>query len=397
MTLAFGATLFCTAGFWPGIAAAQSLSTASDGNQQRLIVTPSVRSAYDTNVLRQNDEGNEPRDNFRVTTGVDIIARRTFGRTAVNVAGTLGYDFNSRYKFLDRTRIEVGGGLRTPVGAICSVSVDARYDQYQFDLGDVDEIIASTTRQQFYDVLASCNRSSGFSPLAGLSYSKRSTQAQNVFGSTTLGERVGISYAKPSLGVISLIGSHSRIRRPGVEDLLGAEDGTEVTQLQLSLNRNVSPRLSFVAGGGYVRANPDRAAVETFSGASFNGAVTWAPVPRLVIDAVAKRDITSQNGINATYVIREDYSVGASWRASQRSRVRMSATRIDRDFAGRGTLPLATVIGEDSTNIITAAYTYDTARIFRFGLSISKRWRDADVARYDYKSTVIGASVGAKF
>lgn len=377
--------------------AAQAQSVQEDGNRPRLVVTPSVRTIYDSNVLRYNDDADGPRDNVRVTAGVDVLVRRTFGRTALNVAGTVGYDFNSRFKFLNRTRIELAGGARTPVGAICQVALDASYYQFQFDLGDVDRIVGATTRLQTYDLGVSCNRAAGFSPLAGVTYTDRSSGSSGLFSSNTLGARAGVSYAKPSLGVLTLSASRARIRRPGVRDLLGNDDGTNITQVSLGLSRNVAPRFGFSAGFGYVTANPKRAGVSAFSGLSFNGEATWRPKPRFVVTGSADRQVTSQNGINATYVIRDNYQLGVSYQLSRASRFRVSAVHVNRDFRGREALPLATGIGRDSTDILTGSYSYDAARLLRYTFSVSQRWRDADVSRFDYKSTVAAVGIGAKF
>lgn len=383
--------------FGAGEGHAQSLSTVSDGNSDRLRLTPSVRASYDTNVLRLNDTAVGPRDNVRVTAGVDVIARRTFGRTAIDLGGTIGYDVNSRFEFLDRTRIELDGRVRTPVGAICSLTFSARYLQAQFELDDVEQVIGATDRQQYYDLLASCNRSAGFSPLAGVTYSRRSTDAQQFRSSDTLSGRAGVSYARPSLGVVSLIVSRARIGRPDILTPTPIRDGTDITQARVSLRRDVSPRVSFNAGIGYVNAEPDRAGVGSFSGLSYEGEVAWRPTPRLTATASAGRDVTTQTGINSTYVIRDDYRLAVDARLSARSRLRGFAARVERDFRGRQPLPGAIVIGEDATDIVGATYSYDTARLFRISASASKRWRRADVAFFDYESTIVSLSIGARF
>jgi hypothetical protein len=381
---------------WTSCATGQSLSTTADGNQPRISVVPSIRTVYDSNALRLNSDSDGPKDNVRVTPGVDVAIRRTLGRIAINASGSIGYDYNSRYRFLNRTRIEATGRATGPIGALCRATLDTRYQQFQFDLGDVDQIIGTTTRQQYYDAEFQCALT-GITPTVGVTYTDRSSSSSLLFNSNSVSVRGGLNYSRPSLGIASLTVSRGRLRRPGTDLLIGFDDGTDTTQVQLSLVRNIAPRLGFTAGIGYVRADPLRAGVDTFSGPSFNSQITWRPHPRFVVDGSAQRQVTNQTGFNATYVLREDYQLGVSWRLTRASRVTLSASQANRDFRGREALPLATPINHDKTQTLTGAYSFDTARVFRFTFAASKRWRDADAARYDFSSTVMSVSVGAKF
>lgn len=374
-----------------------ALSTVAAGNADRLTVSPSFNMVFDSNVLRRAQPDGVDTGNFRFTPGISLVLRRSLGRVAINVAGTAGYDFNSRYRFLNKERIDFSGGIRAPVGAICSANLTASYDQYQFDLGDVTLTQSSITRNQTYDLALSCNRSAGFSPVAGATYRTLSSSGSSLFDYTQVSERAGIAYAQPSLGTLTLTGTLSQLRRPNIIDVLGINDDTNIRTLTLALDRAVSQRVQLSVGVGYTHASPARGGVSAFSGLSYNGRVNWNITPRIVMTGSAVRQVTNENGISATYVIRDDYQASASWQFSRASQVQLAAFRSHRDFRGESLTPTLIAIREDRTNGVSGNYHYDTARWLRLGLGVSHQWRTADNALYNYQSTIVSGSIGTRF
>ncbi len=374
-----------------------ALSVVAAGNADRFSVSPSLNAVYDTNVLRRAQPDGTETGNFRITPGISIALRRALGRVALNLSGTAGYDFNSRYRFLNRSRIDFVGGIRAPVGAICNANFTANYDQYQFDLGDVTQTLGSTTRNQNYDLALGCQRKAGFSPVAGVTYHVGSSGGISLFDYTQLSERGGIAYAQPSLGVVTLTAAASQLRRPNIVDTVGIDDSTDIRSLTLSLDRGVSQRVQLSVALGYTEANPNRGGVSSFSGLSYNGRINWNIIPLFSVTATAVRQVTSQNGISATYVIRDDYQASANWQFSRASQVSLSASRINRDFRGEGLTPTLAPVLADRTTIAAASYHYDTARWLRLGLGVSHQWRTADNALYNYQSTIISGSIGTRF
>ena len=372
------------------------LSQVSAGNQPRFTIVPSVRTVYDSNVLRSFDVG-DAGDNVRVTPGIDFRVRRAFGRVALTADGSAGYDFNSRYRFLNRSRIDFGGTARAPVGAICSVGLDAQFRQFQFELDDTQETVGTSTRDQSYSLTGSCPRAAGFSPIGSVTYSSNRSDGLSFFDSYQISEQVGVSYAKPSLGTLALVATAQQLRRPNIADLIGFADGTNIRGLSLGLNRAVSPRVRFNLAAGISEANPTRAGVESFVGASYDGKVEWLITPYFVVSGTAARAVTSQNGIGATYVIREDYSTAIDWQVSGASRFGVVARQTKRDFRGEDLNLERQPIGSDEITAFSANYSYAASRNLRFGFGLSHRWRNAENPFYDYKATVLSSSIGTQF
>jgi hypothetical protein len=372
------------------------LSQASADNQPRFTIVPSVRTVYDSNVLRSFDVG-DAGDNVRVTPGIDFRIRRAFGRVALTADGSAGYDFNSRYRFLNRSRIDFGGTARAPVGAICSAGLDVQFRQFQFELDDTQETVGSSTRNQSYSLTGSCPRAAGFSPIGSLSYSSNRSNGLSIFDSYQFREQIGVSYAKPGLGTLALVATAQQLRRPNIADLIGFEDGTDIRSLLLGLTRAVSPRIRFNLAAGITEANPTRAGVENFVGASYDGKVEWLITPRFVVSGTAARAVSSQNGIGATYVIREDYGAAVDWQVSGASRVGIAARQTKRDFRGEDLNLERQPIGSDEVTALSANYSYAASRSLRLGFGLSHRWRDAENSFYDYEATVLSSSIGTQF
>lgn len=368
----------------------------ADNNQPRFSLVPSVRTAYNTNVLR-NDELSGPRDNVRVTPGIDLNYQRQFGRVALGISGSAGYDFNSRFRFLDQSRIDFNGSVQAPLGSVCSITAEASYDKLSFDLNDTQANAGSTSTTQVYDVHANCLRRGGFTPVAGFTYRSIEAGQSSFFDYRQYTESLGLAYGQPSLGTITLNATAMQMRRPDLAELTGFNDNTDIYTLALGLDRAVSPRIQISARAGATKVIPRRASVRRFLGASYSGQVKWLPTPRFNVTGTAVREVTSQNGISATYVIRKSYALSAGLQVSAKSRIGLAGSHTLRDFRGGDLTPALQPIRTDRTSIVSANYSYDLSRRLRLGFALSHRWRKADNPFYDYKSTALSSSIGAHF
>lgn len=378
------------------------LSIAVAENRPRFGIVPSLRTVYDSNVLRFVVSQNGPRDNLRVTPGIDIDYNRLIGRVLLGVRGSAGYDLNSRFKVLNRSRINFSGSAQAPVGAICSFNAAASYNRATFDLNDTQtDVIRSqagaVSTIQDYSIDAGCKRAAGLSPTAEIQYQKLDNSQLQLLDVRRYTGNFGIAYARPSLGTIALNAVYSHIGRPVVNDLTGINDDTDIYGFSVGINREVSPRLRLNISGGLSKAVPRRDSVPRFTGVAYNGLLEWSPNSRIVITGVLSRQVTGQNGINATYVIREDYTLSAGYRLSAKSQITLAGTRTKRDFRGQALVSSFEPLGADTLNNLSANYNYDVTPRLRLGLGLGHRWRKADNPVYNYKSTVLSSSIGAHF
>lgn len=378
------------------------LSTSVAQNRPRFGIIPSFRTVYDSNVLRFVDLNDASGDNLRLTPGIDLDYNRLFGRVLIEVNGSAGYDFNTRFDTLNQSRINFSGTAHAPIGAICSFKAIASYSRATFDLNDIqisdgrDEVGAVSTIQN-YSVNSACKRDSGFSPIAEIKYQKLSSNRQNLLDVQRRSGSAGIAYAQPSIGTLSVNAVYTEISRRLLDKINNIEDNTDVYGISLGINRSISPRLRINLSGGLSKAVPRRVGVPRFTGATYNGLVEWLPNPRIRFTGIVIREATGQNGISATYVIREDYTFSAAYRLSAKSQFTLTANRNQRDFRGESLTPSLRRLGSDKLINLTANYSYDITSRLRIGLGVSHRWRKADNPIYDYKSTVLTSSIGAHF
>jgi hypothetical protein len=390
-----------TLGIAVGVAGGASAQTAGANNQPRLSIVPSVRTSYETNALRntnasQDGELGGSRDNLRVTPGIDVAYRRRFGRVAVVISGLAGYDFNSRLRFLNRSRINFNGSAQGRVSGTCSIALNASYNRSSFDLIETQVNAGSASITQIYDVRANCTRA-GFSPVVGVTYKSLEASQTSLFDYKQYTESLGLAYTQPSIGTVTLKASTMQLRRPNLAALTGVNDGTDVYIVSLGLDRSVSHRIQISASGGVTKANPQRSNVPAYFGASYGAELKWLPTPKFIITASAVRELTSQNGISATYAIVQDYSLNAALQLSAKSQISLSGSRTLRNFRGDDLTPALRPIRADRRTTLSAKYNYDLSRRFRIGLGLTRRWRNADNSFYDYKSTILSSSIGAHF
>lgn len=371
-------------------------TSASVSDPRRFSLVPSVRTAYDTNILRSVDLGG-PRDNVRVTPGIDLAYQRRFGRVALGITGSAGYDFNSRFRFLNQSRIDVSGSAQAPVGSICSITAETSYNKLSFDPNDTQASAGSTSTTQIYDVRANCARRGGFTPVAGFTYKSIEGSQTSFFDYEQYTGSLGLAYAQPSIGTVTLNATGMQLRRPNFAELTGFNDNSDIYSLALRLDRSVAARIQISASGGVTKADPRRASAPGFLGASYSGQLKWLPTPRLTVTGSAVRQVTSQPGISATYVILEAYRLNAGLQMSAKSRIELSGSHTIRDFRGDDLTPALQPIRADRTNTVSANYNYDLSRRLRIGLALRHRWRKADNSFYDYTSTVLSSSIGANF
>ncbi len=368
------------------------------GNEQRFIILPSVTAAYETNTVPySNGSRNGNVGNGRVTPGIDVVINRLIGATRFTLSGQAGYDFNTRFKSLNQPRINLGSSAAVPIGGRCTLGLGASYRQFRFDQSDLTQTINAKSRQQGYSGNFSCPRAVGFSPVVGASYIKQTSDDLAIFDYTTIAVNGGLSYAKPSLGVVSVTVGHQTSRRPEIRRVTGIDDRTDVNSINVGLSRAVSPRLQLQLSGGYFKADPHRAGVRSTSGLSYDATVVYAPSPRFTVTASAARNVTNEGGVSATYVTVEDYRLGLGWRLSAPSAVNLEAQRTHRSFRGEDILNATSPIGRDRVTQVAASYSLDALTRLRFTAGVRHLWRDSANRLYDYQTTIFSASVGARF
>ncbi|GLJ00630.1 hypothetical protein [Sphingobium sp. BS19] len=361
----------------------------------RLRVTTAMSAEYDSNILRRNpDSVAGPTDNTQFSPKVSVAMNRRFGRTAVKIDGTIGYDFNSRFKFLDRQRIIANLGVDLPVGSQCPISFKATHQQFQFDLNDINSTRSQLQIINRASVDIVCSRP-GISPSIGANYATSSAGGLARGKSETWDIHGGVQLTLPSAGVLAVGAQYGQLARPGLE-ALGIMDGSISKRVYISIDRSVAPRFKVSGYIGYMLVNPERDAVPAFSGAAFKINSSYSFTPRLILNFSASRDAQAGSGIASTYVITEQYRGALDIDVLNDTSMSLSIARQNRRFFGND------FVSDRALNfdhIDSAAFVINRQIGTRFSVGLNGRVlkRRADLDVFEYKSLSGSASVGAKF
>ena len=377
------------------------------GNADRFVISPSLQVDYETNAFPFGINGVNTADgvakdktqhsNARLSPGVDIALSKPVGRVQVALDSRVGYDFNTATSIYNNIRASVNGSATMQVAGVCAVSAHGTYQQFRLDETELAANISATAREQGYDVSASCNRLSGFAPVLGASYVRETAGALSFFAYRSFSERGGISYAKPSLGTLSLVASFQQFRRPEFAAIANGANGTDVKQINLELSRAVAPHLQMRIGVGYYVADPQRLDLKSTSGPAYDADLRVILSSRANLNLTFQRDLTNDNGTDATYETRDDYSVTGSYKLSGKSNLSLTGEYSTRNLKGEilanGVLP----IGSDDLKLVSASYSINLLKSLRLTATVRHYWRTSAQVAYNYQNTALSASIGARF
>lgn len=369
---------------------------AAAGNRERVTVEPSIAIAYDSNVLRRDaDAVAGSTDNVRYTPSLNLSYNRQIGRTQIRLAGSAGYDFNSRFRYLNRERLAGSIAVRSPVGAPCPVSLSFDHEQAQYELDELDTVASSVQTIQNITADASCTRP-GLSPSLGTSYRIVKNSASSLSDSNYLEGHLGLRLNITSLGSVTIYGQVARLARPEFEQATGISDTTQMRRVYVSLSRAVAPRLQLTGNIGYLQALPQREKVPDFSGFSYRASVRYVFSPQVILNLSAMRDVENSTGISATYMVRRDLRTGLDLNVFHRTSLSFQAVRQLRRFVGND-LGTGSNIGSEASDALTVGITRSIGRRLRLGLNGGLLSRRADVELFDFDATRLGLSLSSRF
>jgi hypothetical protein len=364
--------------------------------ENRLSASATVEGGYESNAIHASDQRFPgEKDNYRLTPRVDVSANQPLGRIHVSASVSAGYDFNSRFKFLNSFRVGSNGSASVPVGGTCHFDPSVNYFRFQTDLSDLQQNERNINQLFGFGAEISCKRAAGFSPYLQVRQDDgtNSRFEQKVSNYRSRSVTAGIDYNRPTLGTIRLYGSYRKIDRPELKELFGIVDGAQVESAGIMLIRNIAPRLGGTLSANYTRVDPVQNTTAGYSGIGYSGELTYRPSPRVSITAHAERSVTSETSISATYSLSDILRVSGEVRVSTRSIITGSASYIHRSFRGENIVPGFIPRGADSTEAFNIGYGYDLGKRMRLSVAGFYRKRDSDNSFYDYDSA--GATVGA--
>lgn len=372
-------------------------SAPNDGEvQEKIVIEPNVSASWDSNILRRNpDVFSGTTANTRVSPSLNLGLNRQFGRTRLQVAAALGYDFNSNFKFLNQERLSASAGAQLPVGSECPVSVRGTYQQLQYDFNDTDRIARTPQKRTSISVDLMCSRP-GLSPNFGASLLINNNAATSITNTRYFEAHGGISLGVPSIGSVTLAAQRARITRPNFRTASGIADHTDITRMYLAFDRSVAPRFSLSGKVGYAKAEPSRRGVPVSSSLFVDGQVSYDVTPRFKLSLRGLQDVQESTGISATYVRMKQIRAALNTDLFNATSVSVSLSKMWRAFEGNDALT-GPAVGSDQIDALSVGINRTVGRRLTLGVVGSLQKRDADASFYDYASRSAALSLGAKF
>jgi hypothetical protein len=370
----------------------------SPARAEGLSAYPSVRMLYDTNVLRTNRQRSGlTDDDLRVTPGLVIAYGKALGIGTLTAKAEIGYDWHSRYEFLNRLRIESELGGRFRVLPTCFIDPKVTIGYGQSDLAELGSTVSNGVLAQVYSASLDCPGPVGIVPYVSGSYSRQdnSRATQERFDRRSIDAAVGFAYLRPSLGRLLIYGAYGSSERPKVFDIAGQQDLTRTYRAGAEFSRAVSHFVQMKAGAKYleVHARSGLIADRRYTGYGWDGSVTITPSPRLRFSLNTQRDAGSQYALGAGYSISESYGASAGLSFS-RSSLSLSYSHQDRRFFGEDPLVILRPRIADEADTINLGYGYRVSKTLNVNGNVGYRRRDGRDSFYDYDSLYFGLSVG---
>ena len=384
-----------------GVAVAQlAMVGAAYAQENRFDLSARIVETYDTNTLRLGDlRTDDPTDNLAVSPRVAVDFDRRFGRQRAFVNGYAGYNFNSRFKFLNREDLALNSGIDLRFGPRCQISPTASVFRSQSDLEDLGQIVSNTATIQDYRIRATCPRPAGFYPTISAGYYRvDNSEIRRERDQSIVDGRLGVVYRRPSIADFELFGQISQITRarrdPSPTGLL--EDETGLRTVGLRVSRDVGTRFEAEAQIGYTDVDPQVVGVPGFSGLTYSGSLTYEPSPRLGITLTSGRAATARGNLGTSYYLTDNVELDTRMQLSARTSFNAGVQVSRRDFRGEDRVFLFGPRGKDRQVDARAGIGYRVARPIDLNLSVRYRQRNADNDFYDYDSFAATLAAGIR-
>jgi hypothetical protein len=359
-----------------------------------------VVALYDDNLLRENDLRPIPNSaDLRITPTLTLDLKRALGRHEVFVKGDAGYDFHRRNSQLDAERIEMTGGARIMLGARCRANVSAALDYRQTDVADLGDVESNRTRSRTYEVSVACPKVAGFHPVVtatryigdNTNDFRRSSDTR----SYTLGG--ALIYSRPSLGDVGIFYSYSKFERPGIRDIIGFADETEVHRGGLRFDRNVAARLRGSLAVNAIIVEASLPTTRDYKGIGWEGELGWLPSPDKSVTLNVSRDVRGESSLGVSYIVLTSARVLASWRLGGKTWLGTRAVYVHRDLRGEDPRPGIGPRGSDKTREVALTLRYDLTDRMSMNGEIAHGRRNSRNDYYDYSSNRAAFRISYRF
>jgi Uncharacterized protein conserved in bacteria (DUF2320). len=363
-----------------------------------------ARVEHNSNVARSNSaqaaaRGLSLSDTlFTPSATVDVFL--PVGRRSVFLRGVAGYTFYEKNDKLNRERLDVSGGVNSPILGPCQGVLTGGYSRgiNQIDDPTLIENVENIQDTKRLGLNVNCAGATGLGLVA--SVSKDWTENSLDFLESSDAERTsymaGVSYSRPALGTLTVFGNRDETEYP--KRLLGG--GYEMNSVGVTLERKLGARIQGSVTVAY--ASVEQKGLEALLGHgdmhtnSYAADLTYRVSDRLRLQANLARSVTPASGFGRTYDLTESYRLAGDYDLGSRITVSVGASKVDREAGGVLPDPVLQLT-DSTTKSFSVAVRYRQSERLSFVLSGGREDRTTNSPEFDYENNRIGVSADLEF
>ena len=345
-----------SAGDDPGFANS-GLTSVGPVTGRGYFLQPSLRTVYDSNILRLGDgfapSNGGQRSDFRISPLVIGSIGLPIGRQQAFLAGSLGRDIYVNNGQLNRTRYSIGGGLNLRAAARCTATAAVDYDSRQALVTEVAELVPNLQNTFSYGATASCQSpvGLGFGGTVRRVELRNDTaiRAQLNYNATQYSAQ--LSYALGNIGRFSASGNLNKVSYPNRPVFLVSggfdPDAVNILSARFGYQREIGSRLSLALGMSYLESSPQPQTIlqltptappalpglvlaplsrSKFTGLGYDAAITYRPSTRLTATLNAVRNVQASANVGAQYQVLTSFGADIDYKLGSAISVGTGAT-----------------------------------------------------------------------
>ncbi len=383
-----------------GVAAMSTPALAQDVRSVTFGVQATV--LHDTNVSRSDAATAALRGIVREDTifspAVTADVLLPISRQSIYLQGSVGYDFHDKNTQLDTENLDLVGGLNLNFGP-CQGQIggQAHYGQANLQTVTLVDSENAIESRSIGGTLA-CSRASGLGVMGTVNktWSENSNAIVSGNDSETFDATIGVTYARPALGTITVFTGYSDTDYPN-RILPTQASGYETTSIGVSFERRISSRLQGVVSYAYTTVETDSLLPDSdFEGSTYRLDLTYRPSERLRAEFGVGRQVSPASSLGGLYSIDTTWRLTGAYDLGSRIAVSLGTEFASTETEGAFAI-IAPVLADSDSYAVFGAISFAQSERIKWALTARYEDRDANVPQYTYTRTVVALSTGVAF
>jgi hypothetical protein len=394
------------------------LTTVAPVTGRGFFIRPSLRTRYDTNMLRLGD-GFTPtnggqREDLQISPLVTASLGLPVGRQQVFVTGSLGRDIYINNEQLNRNRYSLGAGVNLRAASRCTATAAVNFDSRQALVTEVAELVPNLQETLSYGATALCQSPAGlgFGGTVRRIEFRNDTATRRPLDYNSLIFSGQLNYALGNIGRFSASGTLTQIQymnRPVILPTGNVDtDAVDILSGRFGFQREIGSRLSLNLGLSYLETRPVPPTIlqltptvppaapgqflapidrEKFSGLGYDAAITYRPSTRLTATFQASRNVQASANVLAQYQVFTSLVGDVDYRLGSAITIGGGATFDKRQYFNNA---LFTTAGgrrvEDDISRVYGNIGYTPVKLYTVGLELAYQNRKSLPVEFSFDS-----------